>query len=81
LDVPEGYTAVHEGRQVVKAGDLKGSELWRRVTSTDAKTMMPPPETNKKLSPEQVRLLGSGLRRVHIIRNIGLLRRRSTGIA
>ncbi len=58
LDVPEGYTAVHEGRQVVKAGDPKDSELWRRLTSTDAKTVMPPPESNKKLTPEQVQMFG-----------------------
>ena len=46
LDTPEGATALHKGHQAVKGGDLKGSELWRRVTSTDPKVMMPPPDSN-----------------------------------
>ncbi|HYG36895.1 MAG TPA: c-type cytochrome domain-containing protein, partial [Clostridia bacterium] len=35
LDTAEGATTRIEGRQAVKPGDLAGSELWRRVTSTD----------------------------------------------
>jgi hypothetical protein len=58
LDTAEGYTAVIDGRQAVKPGSLKESELWRRVNSKDAKVLMPPPESNKKLTPEQVELLG-----------------------
>jgi hypothetical protein len=57
LDIPEGATAVHKGHQAVKAGDLEGSELWRRVSSTDPKTIMPPPASGKKLKPEQVAFL------------------------
>ena len=57
LDIPEGATAVHKGHQAVKAKNLEGSELWKRVTATDPKTMMPPPSSGKKLKPEQVALL------------------------
>ena len=57
LDTAEGATALHKGHAAIKAGDLAGSELWRRVTSTDLKTMMPPPTSGKKLKPEQVALL------------------------
>jgi hypothetical protein len=57
LDTAEGMVAVHEGRQAVKPADLEHSELWRRVTATDPKTVMPPRETGKKLKADQVALL------------------------
>jgi hypothetical protein len=57
LDIPEGATARHKDHQAIKAGDLAGSELWRRVTSTDPKSIMPPPASGKKLKPEQIALL------------------------
>src|SRR5690348_14977264 len=41
LDTADGAIALHKGHQAVKAGDLKGSELWRRVNSLDPKVMMP----------------------------------------
>src|SRR6266853_429166 len=58
LDTPDGATALHKGHQAVKGGDLKGSELWRRVNALDPKVIMPPPDSSKKLKPEQIRLLG-----------------------
>jgi hypothetical protein len=57
LDLPEGATAIHKGHQALKPGDLEGSELWRRVTATDPKTIMPPPASGKKLKPDQIALL------------------------
>ncbi|MCX6921771.1 MAG: PSD1 and planctomycete cytochrome C domain-containing protein, partial [Verrucomicrobia bacterium] len=57
LDTPDGATTQHQDRQAVKPGDLAGSELWRRVTSPDPKLRMPPPESIKKLTPEQIALL------------------------
>lgn len=62
LDLPEGATAIHKGHQALKGGDLAGSELWRRVTSTDPKLLMPPPVSGKKLKPEQIALLGQWIR-------------------
>ncbi len=57
LDTPEGATEAHQGRQAVKPGDLAGSELWRRVNATDPKLKMPPPDSGKRLKPEQLALL------------------------
>jgi hypothetical protein len=58
LDTPEGATALHQGRQAVKPGDLATSEMWRRINSTEPKVKMPPPDSGKKLKPEQVSALG-----------------------
>jgi len=57
LDTAEGLTALHDGRSAVKAGDLKGSELWSRVSSTDPKQIMPPPDSGKKLKPADIETL------------------------
>jgi len=38
LDTPDGAIALHKGHQAVKGGDLKGSELWRRVTHSIRKS-------------------------------------------
>jgi len=57
LDTLEGATAIHKGRQAVKGGDLEGSELWRRISSTDPKTAMPPPEAKRRLKPAEIGLL------------------------
>jgi hypothetical protein len=57
LDTGEGATAVQNGRQAVKPGDLQASELWRRVATTNASLRMPPPDSGKKLSAAQVTLL------------------------
>ena len=43
LDNAEGATAIHKGHQAIKPGDLAQSELWRRINSTDPKSLMPPP--------------------------------------
>src|SRR5258707_10777926 len=38
-------------------GQPDDSELIRRINETDPKELMPPPKTNKKLTPEQKELL------------------------
>ncbi len=38
-------------------GNLEESELIARITSSDADELMPPPESGKKLSPQQIELL------------------------
>jgi hypothetical protein len=51
LDTPEGALGKAEsGAVVVKPGDLKGSELWTRVNSTDKDEIMPPPKSHKALA-------------------------------
>ncbi len=57
LDLAESATVLRKGHQAVKPGDLAGSELWRRINSTDPKVRMPPPESNRNLKPEQIELL------------------------
>ena len=42
---------------VIVAGDLKKSELISRITSTDADTQMPPPDSGKALTEAEVSLL------------------------
>ena len=58
LDTAEAAATSREGRQVLKPGERSASELWRRVTSADPATRMPPPNSGKKISPAQVQLLG-----------------------
>src|SRR5262245_9311986 len=53
LDVPEGAFARRKDRVAIKPGDPKGSEAWARITSSDADVVMPPPDSNKKLTPAQ----------------------------
>ena len=53
LDTPEGAFAERkEGTFAIKPGDLKQSEVWNRITAPED-SVMPPPETNKKLTAEQ----------------------------
>lgn len=57
LDLPESATAVRKGHQAIKPGDLQGSDLWRRINSTEPKVQMPPPEARRRLAPDQIALL------------------------
>ena len=57
LDTPEGATAIHKGGRAVKGGDLNGSEMWRRISSTDPKSVMPPPEAKRRLKPAEMGLI------------------------
>jgi len=51
LDIPEGAIAERNGIVPIKPGDLKQSEAWARIMSADADLQMPPPDSNKKLTP------------------------------
>jgi hypothetical protein len=54
LDTPEGAFAPNkDGRVAIKPGDLAGSELWKRLQTTDPDDVMPPPETHKSLTDAQ----------------------------
>jgi len=57
LDVAEGAFAERRGLVPIKPGDLKASEVWQRITSTDAEVMMPPPASKKKLTAAQKEVL------------------------
>jgi hypothetical protein len=53
LDTPEGAFQPHDGVFPVKAGDPKASEVWARITSADPDAVMPPADSNKKLTAAQ----------------------------
>jgi len=45
------------GNHAIVPGDLEQSELVRRITSSDTAEQMPPADSTKKLTPQQVELL------------------------
>ena len=57
LDTKGGLFAERDGYDIVKPNDADASELLVRVTSDDPTMVMPPPESNKRLSPRQVEIL------------------------
>jgi mono/diheme cytochrome c family protein len=58
LDVKEGaYGTGKSGKTAIAAGRSGDSELARRITTGDPDDLMPPPESNRKLTPAQIDLL------------------------
>jgi hypothetical protein len=57
LDTKDGILKDLGGYQAVKPGDVKGSEVWKRITTKKDDDVMPPPETHKTLKSEQVALI------------------------
>jgi hypothetical protein len=57
LDTVEGAYELRKGTRAIKPGDLEHSEVWHRISSTDADEVMPPPESNKHLTEREKRLL------------------------
>ena len=58
LDVPEGaFLPNKEGVVAIKPGDLKASEVWKRLETTDVDDVMPPPDSHKTLTAEQKQLI------------------------
>ncbi|MEQ8785412.1 MAG: PSD1 and planctomycete cytochrome C domain-containing protein [Pirellulaceae bacterium] len=59
LDTHEGaFGETDEGGKAIVAGDRKASVLYQRITSDDADLRMPPADSGKSLSPEQIELVG-----------------------
>ncbi len=50
MDVQESAYKERDGVTPLKPGDLKQSEVWKRITSTDPDEQMPPPKSNLKLT-------------------------------
>ena len=62
LDTFSGATADHEGRAAIVPGKPEASELLVRVKTHDAESVMPPRETGKALTPQQIELLEQWIR-------------------
>jgi hypothetical protein len=59
LDTEEGAFAVNRaGRSAVVAGDRQASPLWQRITTDDPVDKMPPVDSHKSLTAQQIDLLG-----------------------
>ncbi|MFP6854709.1 MAG: DUF1549 domain-containing protein, partial [Opitutales bacterium] len=57
LDLEKSVFAERDGVKVVVPGSLQNSELWHRVTSKDPDEIMPPTESKKTLTPQDVAIL------------------------
>src|SRR5437660_12057920 len=57
LDISEGAVEVRDGKQAIKPKDIQASELWRRINTKDPDDLMPPPDSNKKLTEQQIQTL------------------------
>ncbi|MDN5216887.1 DUF1553 domain-containing protein [Fulvivirgaceae bacterium BMA12] len=59
LDTPEGAfkTVLESGGHAIVPGDLHNSVMYEKITSTDPNSMMPPPESNLKLSEHEIKII------------------------
>jgi hypothetical protein len=57
LDTSEGAQADHDGKQAIVPGDLAKSELWARINATDESEVMPPPESHKAMSADEIAII------------------------
>jgi hypothetical protein len=58
LDTQEGgHAKLESGTFAVVPGKVEASELIARITTDDPTTKMPPPESGKKITPEQIATL------------------------
>ncbi len=57
LDTKEGAFRLKDGKTVIVPGKSAESELFRRITTGDPDDLMPPPESNHKLTPKQIDLI------------------------
>src|SRR2546422_10340276 len=56
LDTREGAVRGKDGQSVIGPGKSAESELFRRITTKDPDDLMPPPESNRKLTTKQIAL-------------------------
>ncbi len=58
LDTKEGLFAKRaDGTSAVVSGNIKESQIFRRITSTDVEEVMPPEKLKKPLKPDQIKLV------------------------
>ena len=53
----DAFKALKDGKFAIVPGNLAQSELVRRITTSDPDDHMPPPNSGKTLSPQQIELL------------------------
>ncbi|HXE53284.1 MAG TPA: c-type cytochrome domain-containing protein, partial [Tepidisphaeraceae bacterium] len=54
LDTKDGAFGVIKGKNIIAPGNPAGSELIRRISSSDPDVNMPPPKSGRKLTAEQI---------------------------
>jgi mono/diheme cytochrome c family protein len=58
LDTRDGaFKALRDGSFAIVPGDVGKSVLLQRIRSHDPEQQMPPPKTNKKITPQQAELM------------------------
>jgi len=57
LDTKEGAFRVNDGKTAIVPGKSAESELFRRIITRDPDDLMPPPESNHKLTVKQIELV------------------------
>ncbi|HIA20449.1 MAG TPA: DUF1549 domain-containing protein [Planctomycetaceae bacterium] len=58
LDTRSGLFETREKQQIVAPGNRQASHLWNRITAKDVDERMPPADSGKSLTREQVDLIG-----------------------
>jgi hypothetical protein len=57
LDIPDDAYAVKDGVQAIKPFDAAASSIIQRITTQDEDEVMPPPDSHKKVTAQQVEIL------------------------
>ncbi|MDA1013788.1 MAG: DUF1553 domain-containing protein [Planctomycetota bacterium] len=57
LDVEQSAKQIRDGHAAIVPGKPTASELFKRIVSNDADSKMPPPDSRKTLTPEQIEIL------------------------
>ncbi|MEX2113385.1 MAG: DUF1553 domain-containing protein [Pirellulales bacterium] len=62
LDVEASAKRDVDGVRPIVSGDLSASALYQRITSNDPETRMPPPDSGKQLTPDQIERIAGWIR-------------------
>jgi hypothetical protein len=57
LDIEESALSDRDGVRAIVPLDISKSELWHRIVAKDEDEVMPPPESKKSMSPEEISIL------------------------
>jgi len=57
LDLEKSAFSERDGIQAIAPGSLDDSEMWHRILSDDPEEVMPPPETKKPLTKNEISLI------------------------